>query len=227
MNNDYVKVYGKVTDFNGTPLSKAEVRLTDDKFEDIYKTYTDSDGRYEIDVEKGVYYTFYACKDYKINYLEYWAWDVPIFDNMEINAQIDGLEIYSLTAFRVKWNFLQLMLYFRPMSLKRAKELEKSGAINFKEKSVEDSLEVIDICPELTKNDVEVHINNEKVEVFEVNKVKEYGGKNQYMYSYLVHVGLKKETNKYEYNKVHITLTDRKTGEKGEGSVFWKDEKTM
>ncbi|WP_425448833.1 carboxypeptidase-like regulatory domain-containing protein [Dethiothermospora halolimnae] len=226
MNNECVKVYGNITDFNGTPLSKAEVRLTNDKFENIYKTYTDDDGKYELNVEKGVYYAFYACKDYKVNYLEYWAWNVPLFDNMEINAQIDGLEIYSLTAFPVKWSFPQLMVYFRPMSLKKAKELEESGICNFKKKSVADSVELIDICPELTKNDIEVFINNKKVEVFQINRVKEYGGENKYIYSYLIHVGLNNGTDRYEYNKVDIRLTDRETEEKGEGSVFWKEERS-
>lgn len=227
MNKDSVKIYGQITDFNGVPLPEAEVRLISDKFEDIHVTNTDCDGKYEINVEKGLYYTFYACKDYKVNYLEYWAWNVPIFDNMEMNARIDGLEIYSLEAFPVKRGFPQLMLYFRPMSLKRAKELEAKGLVNFKEKTIDDSVKIIDISPELTKDDIKVFVNDEKVEVFEVNRVKEYGGENQSMYSYLVHISLNKDIDKYEYNKVHITLTDSKTGEQGEGSVFWKEERTM
>ena len=227
MVNEQVKVYGKVTDFNGTPLSGAEVRLMNDKFEDIHVTYTDDQGNYEIKAEKGVYFHFYACKDYKVNYLEYWAGNIPIFDDMELNAQIDGLEIYSLTAFRVKWGFPQLMLYFRPMSLKRANELEKIGNINFKEKIVDESIKIIDIAPELTKEDIEVHVNGEKSEVYQVNKVLEYGSEGQSIYSYLVHVSLNKDVNKFEYNKVHLSLFDRKTGERGEGSVFWKEEETV
>lgn len=227
MTKKHVKVYGKITDFNGTHLSGAEVRLMNEKFEDIHVTFTDDEGRYEINAEKGVYFHFYACKDYKVNYLEYWAGNIPIYDDLELNAQIDGLEIYSLTAFPVKRSFPQLMLYFRPMSLKRANELEAVGNLNFKEKIVDESLKIIDISPELTKEDIEVQVNGEKSEVYEVNKVLEYLSSRQSTYSYLVHVSLNKDVNKFEYNKVHLSLFDRKTGERGEGSVFWREEETI
>lgn len=234
MDNKHVKIYGKVTDFNNTPLSGAIVRLINNKFEDLYITSTDDDGKYELEIEQGLYYTFYACKDYKINYLEYWAWNVPIFNDMKLDARIDGLELYGLNAFRVQGAYPSISLYFRPMSLKKGKELEELAYWNSKTKTDKKFIEILDICPELSKKDIEVQIDGEKVEVFEANKILEYCGKadcdkNQYIYSYLIQIALPASyrNRKYEYKKIHITLTDRKTGEKGEGSVFWKEEKSM
>lgn len=40
-----------------------------------------------------MYYNFYACKDYSVNYLEYWAWNLPLFEDLEINPRIDGVDV--------------------------------------------------------------------------------------------------------------------------------------
>lgn len=214
------RLYGRITDFDGEPLQGAVVRLINDQFEDIYHTFTDKAGCYELLVRKGVYYTFYACRDYNVRFLEYWAWNVPLFDDFELNARIDGLEIYSLTAFRVKRGFPQLMLYFRPMSLKRSKAIDQSLGM-------QEGYSIIDISPDLSKEDIKVTINNEASEIYEVNKVAEYAGENQGIYAYLVHVSTNKALNIYEYNQINIKLFDKETKEKGEGVLFWKEERTL
>lgn len=226
-----VKIFGKVTDFNGTPLSDAVVELKNDKFEDIQAVSTDQNGAYRLDVEKGLYYAFYACKDYKINYLEYWAWNVPVFDDLELNVRIDGLEVYAVNAFRIQGGYPSLSLFFRPMSLQKAKDLEALGAINIKDKLVSDSIAIIDICPVLSKEDMAISIDGQIVPVLTTNKILEYignageGKKIQQMYSYLVQVGLPDnyQNDIQAYKKINISLTDRKTGEKGEASLFWKE----
>ncbi|MEW8957132.1 hypothetical protein [Clostridium sp.] len=152
----------------------------------------------------------FACKDYGVNYLEYWSWNIPIFDDMEINPRINGLEVYSIKAFRVQWGFPQLMIYFRPMSLSRSRSRSEE--------------EKNDIAPKLTKEDIEVHINGERSEVYVVNRILEYVGENSYMTGYLIHVSLNKEVNKFTYNKIDVAIVDRETDERGEGSVFWKED---
>lgn len=234
MENNKTKLYGKITDFNNMPLSEAVVRLISDKFEDIHVTYTDTNGNYELEVEKGTYYTFFACKDYNINHLEYWAWNVPIFDNMELNARIDGIEIYALNAFRIQGAHPAISLYFRPMSLKKGKKLQELGYWDSDTKTDKKAVDIFDIAPELSNSDIEVYVDDKKVEVLGVNKTLEYVGKNidnkdEHMYGYLIQVSLPADyrATKYDYKKIHVVLNDKETGEKGEGSVFWKEPKTL
>jgi len=222
---NYVKLQGVVTDFNNAPLEGAVVALKNTSFENLYETYTDKDGKYEIEVKKGLYYTFYACKDYRVNYLEYWAWNIPLYEDKVIDAKIDGLEIYGVNIFQVQGGYPALMIYFRPMSLTRGLKLETDGNL--------DSLEIIDISPELEKEDIEVYWDDRKMAIYEVNKVMEYGGKikdlNQHIYSYLIQIELPIEYKEklYKYNKIDIKLKDKETGERGEGTIFWKKEQAI
>ena len=129
---------------------------------------------------------------------------------MEINSRVNRLEVYSIKAFRVQCGFPQLMIYFRPMSLSRSKSRSEE--------------EEKDIAPKLTKEDIEVHINGERSEVYVVNRILEYVGENSYMDSYLIYVSLNKEVNKFTYNKINVAIVDRETDERGEGSVFRKED---
>lgn len=216
MNPDVVKVTGRITDFQNNPQANAIVRIMDDHFEDIESTYTDDNGYYQLTISKGVYYAFYACKDYAIRNLEYWAWNVPVHEDSEINARIDGLEIYSLTAFRAQFGLPQMMIYFRPMSLKKGKP--------FKENAELLNQPIVDIAPNITEHDVEVRINGIPSVIHQVNKVFEYVGSGK-MYAYLLHVSAPIDLNRYEYNKIDVVVADRETGEQGEGSVYWKEER--
>lgn len=215
-----IKLHGTITDFQGRALQGAVVRLINDQFEDVYHTFTDEEGHYELFVRKGLYYTFYACKDYKINYLEYWAWNLPLYDDYELNARINGLEVYSLTAFRIKRGAPQLMLYFRPMSLIRSKSTADITVM-------QEGHEIINVCPELSAGDIKVTINHEISEIYEVNKVLEHAGGNQGIYAYLIHVSTNHVLNIYEYNRIDIEIFDKETKESGEGTLFWKEEKTL
>lgn len=170
-------------------------------------------------MDKGMYYAFYACKDYGVHYLEYWAWNIPAYQDIEMNSKIDGLEVYSLRAFKVFRNFPQLMLYFRPMSLKRSQPLRENIQML-------DSSEIIDIAPNLTKDDLKVFINGKKSEIYQINKVQEYADQNN-IYAYLIHVSLDSTTNLFEYNRIDITIKDDETGEFGMGTTYWKEEATI
>lgn len=220
MDNKLIKLHGKITDFKGNPLTAAEVMILSREFEPIYKTVTNEKGEYELNVKPGIYASFFACKDYGVNNLEYWAWNVPILKDMELSARIDGLEVYAINGFHVQGaSPNRIMLYFRPMSLKKAKPLNESGEIN--------TAEIAHIAPKLTKDDIDVVINEEKVEVFQINKVLEDVENNQKFIAYLIHIQLPENLNKYEYNKITITLSDNETHERGEGSLFWKADKPI
>jgi hypothetical protein len=207
-----VRLHGRVTDFEGRPLDNAEVQVLGHDFEAIAYTYTDENGMYGVEVECGTYLAAWICKDYKEKMLEYWAWHVPVYDGLELNARVDGLEVYGLNAFWPRQRSV-LMVYFRPMSLKRFQAYESSK---------HDEAGLIDISPRLGPEDVEVTIDGKSVPLLCVNKVREQVQSNHYMDAYLVHVQADGILETDAYRKIGVAIVDRETQEKGEASVFWR-----
>lgn len=207
-----MRIYGRVTDFDGSPLGQAQIRVLGRDFErDVATTFTDERGLYNIEVEGGTYLAVWICKDYKEKALEYWAWHVPVYSDLELSARIGGLEVYGLNAFWPK--YAGLMLYFRPMSLKKSKAYE-SGPHG--------ETGLIDICPNLGLEDIEVTIDNRSVSLLCINKVREQVSPNRYMDAYLVHIQADGVLETDRYRKINVAIVDRTTQERGEGSVFWR-----
>lgn len=217
--DETVRVYGKVTYFNGEPVVNAIAQLRGEGFATIYGTKTNSRGEYELKVEKGRYLAFVTVKDYATKNLEYWAWNVPAYKDLEINAKIDSLEIYGINAFTVPGpsNFY---VYFRPMSLKK---VQASGM----SREEQEKQPLIDIAPNLTVEDVEIRINGEAVKILDVTKVKEFSSDGRAIYAYFVQPVLPDGWQTSEYLHILITLTDSETGEKGESSLYWEVPKYM
>jgi hypothetical protein len=213
---DMIKIFGRVTDFKGHPIEGAMVMLKDNRFEDVATATSDKDGRYTLAAPKGHYMALAAVKDYQIKNLEYWAWNVPGIRDLEINPRFDRIEVYAVNAWRPQGAYPSYQIYFRPMSLSRVvkKVMEAGGMENFTK------LPVIDIAPELSKNDIEVSIDGHKVEILEVNRVREAASQNQTMFGYLIQVGLPEKKTEWEYSVIAITLNDPATGEMGEGCYF-------
>lgn len=229
---DTVTLYGVVTDVNNKPVDSASVWLknrldniaTEDKrqlFENAYETLTDKEGRFSIEVEKGTYYCLYAIKesDYGKTKLEYWAWNLPIYEDLELNPQYDRLEIYGINASEPQTGpFETYQIYFRPMSLTKALKLPKG------------KLEVIDIAPKsISKEEIEVKLNGVLAEVVAINKVEEYA-RGTTMYGYLIQIKkpkpnltLTKSTEMVKgYDKISIILKSTETNEFGKGEYFVK-----
>lgn len=228
-----VKLYGKVTDFNNKPVGSASVWLKNkingiaikDKsklFDNAYETLTDKNGNFSIDVEKETYYCLYAIKesDYGKTKLEYWAWNLPIYDDLEINPQYDRLEVYGINAFEPQTGpFETYQVFFRPMSLTKALKLPKKI-----------TTEIIDIAPKaIHKEDLKVQINGIDAEIVSLNRVKEYSRK-KYMYGYFLQVlkpkagkiGIPSSEMAIGFDKISITLHSKETNEKGKGEYFIK-----
>jgi len=72
----------------------------------------DANGFYKLRVPNGGYLALMACKDYKIKNLEYWAWNMPAFKDLEINSQIDGLVIYAMNCLIPQTQIPSWMIYF-------------------------------------------------------------------------------------------------------------------
>jgi hypothetical protein len=218
-----VTISGRVTDFEGRPIHGAAVELKKSRFENAAASTSDKDGRYSLIVPKGTYMALAAVKDYQIKSLEYWAWNVPAERDLEINPRFDRLEVYAINAWRPQGGYPSYQIYFRPMSLTRTitKITEAGGMESFSK------LPVMDIAPELTADDIQVAVDGQPVKVLQLNRVREAAGPNQYLFGYVLQVGLPDKKPAWEYIPITITIIDRATGEKGEGCIFFRPARLM
>jgi hypothetical protein len=220
---DSVRIYGYVTDFANHPLDSVSVRLKNKKFENMYTTLTDSKGYYSMIVLKDLYYSLYAIKpsDYGKSKLEYWAWNIPAYEDLEINPQYDRMEIYGVNAFEPQvgpWE--TYMIYFRPMSLTKGLDLQN----NLGDKDKINDLDTIDIAPKMIKNEeLEIRVNEQKCKIVSISKIPEYA-RGGYMYGYLVQVKKpeKASENQKRYDKISIILKSKETGDIGKGEYFFE-----
>jgi len=222
-----VKIYGKVTDFSGNPLEGTEINLCGDRFQLSYQTYSDKDGNYSLSVEEGHYIALVALKDYGEKNLEYWAWNILAYNDLEINPRIDGLEMYGMHAWSPHVPFGTFIIYFRPMSLKKGKLIrDQLGSLpNIADvKKIAPNLvkmgNVLDVGPELTRDDIRVEINGESVDVLEINRVTEFAGEGQSIFAYLIQTGVPVHQTYLDYDKICVTVADPETGEMGEGCYY-------
>lgn len=224
------KLFGKVTDFNSKPIDSVEIILKDKNFNDLYKTISDKNGNFSLQVAKGLYYCLYAIKseDYGKTKLEYWAWNVPVFNNIEINPQYDRMEIYELNAFEPQVSPQNTyIIYFRPMSLTKSLRLtNEKNKKEFEERAIKHH-DTIDIAPShITKDELTIRINGTDAKILSVQKILEYA-RGTYLYSYLVQVLKPKDEkdNKDIYDRITVILHSTKTNEYGKGELFVKKNK--
>lgn len=228
-------ISGKATDFNGQPIDSVTIRLKNKAFENLYETLTDKNGNYAIQVKKGDYYCLFAIKlsEYRVNKLEYWAWNVPVYENMTINPQYDRIEIYGMNAFEPQVTPQETyMLYFRPMSLTKTLQVaseQKVDSEDFQnakqaEKLLGNSDMLINMSPDsISSEELTIEINGIKSEITGINRITEYA-RGFTMYGYCIQV-LKPESNrnlKSAYDLISVTLNSKETGETGKGEIFIK-----
>lgn len=219
------RLYGKVTDFNSNPIDSVEILLKDKNFSNLYRTTSDKDGNFSIQVAEGLYYCLYAIKpdDYGKTRLEYWAWNVPVYDDIEINPQYDKMEIYGINAYEPQVSpYDTYIVYFRPMSLTKSLRLAtEKNKKEFEEKAIR-FRDTIDIAPSnISNEEIIIKINEIKGKILTIQKIVEYA-RGAYLYGYLVQM-LKPEekintTDKYD--KITIILHSSETGEYGKGELY-------
>ncbi len=211
-----VRISGRVTDFQNRAVAGASVELKDATFESVAEAVSDAEGRYALTAPKGRYMALTAVKDYRVKSLEYWAWNVLASEDLEINPRFDRLEVYALNAWRPQGAYPSYQIYFRPMSLARTgKRILEAGGMEALGK-----LPVIDVAPPLTRDDVAVAIDGEPVPVLRINRISEATGPSQDMVGYVIQTELPKHPSPKSSSVITVTVTDRETGEMGEGSLF-------
>jgi hypothetical protein len=218
-----VTIHGVVSGIDGKPMADVFVQLMDESFTELHATNTDADGRYSFHVPAARYYALYAVKDYKVNCLEYWCWDLPADHDLVIDPFVHRLEVYSLTMSEVRYRGLEsFILCFRPMGLTAAQAFMKEGH--------DSNTPHVQIAPDLSTPDITVKINGFDAPVYQVVKMEETTGADSddparstsTMDAYVLQVGKPKQiiTRCPLFCQVHIR--DPKTHEEGEGGVFWE-----
>jgi len=209
--NGYAYISGKVTDFNNNPIEKATVGIKNANFKDIYQTQTDKNGNYKIKVKSGNYFALYAINksDYSKTKLEYWAWNIPAQEDITINPEYDNLEIYGIHIFEpiTKPNDTY-RIYFRPMSLKKFKQINES--------------DTIDIIPILQKEEITIKINDKLAIIKTLDKVLEYNSTGKYIYSYELQVIKPQDDINRAIDKISIKIYSNETNEIGKSDYFFR-----
>jgi hypothetical protein len=198
---------GKVTDYDGNPIDSAIVLIKDQNFKDLYTTFSDTDGKYSVEVEKGTYYGLASVRmqDYGKTKLEFWAWNLMVDNNMNLDIKYDKLEVYGVNVFRVQGAYPGYTIYFRPMVLSRY----------FEENTDQNNP---DLAPEKENLDIQVYINDEPVQINLIQQVKEFAGKDT-LNAYLVDTELGNNKDG-EKTKIRLVLKDKKYGDMGEAYYF-------
>lgn len=201
-----VMVRGIITDFSENKLSGAEIHFQDEKFNNLVTVVSDEKGEFTANLPRREYRSIFACKDYAKNYLEYWHWNYKPKENDFLNIKIDGLELYGMTIWSTEPTYKSLIIYFRPMSLKRAlavKNLDKKKANP--------------VTAQLKIEDIKATVDGKDVELFGMNKIKEFMTKDQNMEAYTVQISTKSLIESPK--RICLSLKDFVTKEKGMGCV--------
>ena len=220
-----VRLYGKVTDFNSIPIDSVSVILKNDKFEDLYEVLTDKGGNFSMNVPKAEYFCLYAIKltDYGKAKLEYWAWNIPLYKDFNINPQYDRMEVYGVNVFEPKVSpFETYMIYFRPMSLTKSLKLaNQQEKKKFEQKSTTNH-DTIDIAPKnIYVDELTIKVNEKETKIVNIQKTVEYA-RGAYFYGYLIQI-LKPKVSIAEsekYDKISIVLNSKENNEMGKGEIF-------
>ena len=198
-----ITITGKVTDYNENPIDSALIEIKNNSFTTLYSTYSSKYGDYSITIDEGLYIAL-SCirlRDYAINNLEFWAWNVQAFKNLTLNIHYDKLEIYGVNVFKIQGAYSGYSIYFRPMSLTR-----------FKNK-------LADISPSIETLDLTVEINGQNIKVNSVQKVSEYNN-NQKIYGFLIQTDLANSSSG-DFDIIKIVGKDKENGDMGE-AIYYK-----
>jgi len=208
---DSITISGKVTDFEGHPIDGALIMIKGYDFgQFVDTTHSDITGHYSLKVKKGKYSAIAAVRmeDYTKTKLEFWAFEIPAYNDLTIDVRYGQLEVYGVNIFQVQGAYPGYTIFLRPMSLTRFATADMDS-------------ELIDIAPPNDMIDIEVIINEERVKINTIQRIEEFVGK-QKMSAYVIQTELGKQTIT-KYDKFQIIVTDKENGDKGE-AIYFKEK---
>ena len=219
-----VKISGRVTDFDGKPISHCTVMLMDKRFHAVDSVSTDSAGYYLIyNVKPGRYMALTAVRwDEYVRFsklleqdrrLEFWAWNIIADKDLTINPRYHRLELYGTTAF-CPTGTNALMVYTRPMSA--------TEAMKYDEKLYRDNNNgVIDYSVKLEDFKVQAFVDDKEVKILSIqNMTEQYG--NQKMGAFLMMLDYTVRHDDTTIHQIRITAENAKHHEKGENICFYQ-----
>ena len=168
----YSVIQGLTTDFNNNPFPAAVVfmRKAFGGNCPCIGCWSDKDGKYSVTVPNGLYCAFYVeDNSYKESTLENWSWRMFVDRDEVHDFKIGTGEVYGLSVWEDNGGRDILFIYFRPMILPQIRMQKYKIELNGVDR------EVIDIQPDLEKNDLRIYIDNEKVELLSLQKIYETG----------------------------------------------------
>ncbi len=209
--SETIQITGLVTDYSGNPQDSVFVVAMNKNFSPNASTFTDADGQYHLELQKGKFMALLAVRMHeyprfsslpaKEQRLEYWAWNFIADKDTVINIKYHRLEIYGLNVFKIHGASPGYTIYCRPMSLTRLQN------------------EMTDIAPDPDELEITVEINGKPVSVNMAQKVNEFIEEGE-LYGYLLHVDFKADLDKSRYDVFRIYMKDTTTGDKGEAIYF-------
>ena len=182
---EYSCIRGRTTDFEGNPFPAAVVferKAFGGKIPCI-GTWSDRNGNYSVVVPNGRYGAFYVeDHSYKISTLENWSWKMVVDRDERQDFKIGTGEVYGLSVWESPGVSNALFLYFRPMILPQIKTEKFDVTLDHEKR------EVVDIQPDLEKEDLRICIDDREVRIFSVQRIYETGIYEEGDYSLIAYV---------------------------------------
>lgn len=232
-NGNTVTISGRVTDFDGNPMSYSVVQLKFKDFSTAYETYVDNNGYYKLEnVEKGRYMGLFAMRlnEYpqgnavpeENTRLEFWAWNIIADKDLKINPRYHRLELQGFQVFEVYGDSPYLMAYVRPMSLSKYLAHGEDFLMN---KGTPGNTSEISI--DLKDIEFKLYAENEPLTIRSVQSVYEYTDEDhQSIRAFLLQFDRPKEVSDENYQIFRIEATYKAFGiEKGENLYFYEPKK--
>ncbi|MEL3912568.1 carboxypeptidase-like regulatory domain-containing protein [Treponema pedis] len=197
-------IYGIVQNEQKEPVANAKVALLDDNFKVAFSTETDKNGKFNLQAEAKLYPHFIVEKDYGTKYLEYWANNINLKNDIEINPKLGRLELYKLGFFSSMEMEISksIMIYFRPISLHHFLANEKA------------------IAPQIKRESITISINGEFCEILLAKTVIEH---TEGVATPVIAYAFKIAADNIEFNgnnRLEVSVTDV-YGEYGEAVLFF------
>jgi hypothetical protein len=163
--NASITIEGTVSDKHGNPVSKCDVFINSQRWtaDHSYHAKCDSEGRYEIEIEESHYNSIYICDEdkYGKTALEFWGWNLDLYESQTIDATFDTLEVYSLATWASNGGSNSLFASFRPMSLNQP-EFRNYLADGR-------NIAVLDVAPNIGSDSIQGFVDGSQLELLNVN----------------------------------------------------------
>lgn len=236
--SDTIEIVGKVSDYNGNPISNCFVGFNNARFDSNFETVTDSLGKYCLKVPRGRYMSITACRldEYQhtassslpdsLKRLEWWGWNICADKDSIIDIHYHRMEAYGISVFTIPGASPAFQIFVRPMSLTRYQKWATEqqniqhgmDLTNVRGRALSDNANATLLAPPPELLKVNVYIDEEEVPVLLKQEIKEYQDAMTYGNAYLLTVGLPKWENGLNTDTIRfrIVLEDLENGDKGE-----------